>query len=383
MSGDLRRVAHLDMDAFFASVELLKYPELKGCPVVIGGGKAQQPVVLPDGSRIFSRLKDYIGRGVVTTSTYEARAFGIFSAMGIMKAAKMAPECIILPTDFEAYRHYSNAFKSAVAKISPVIENVGIDEIYIDLTDEVRDSELIAKEIKYAVFAATGINCSIGIAENKLLAKICSDLEKPNGLTILNKSDIRTRIWPLPVRKINGIGPKANSKLSEIGINTIGELAASDIMVLQAQFGTRYAIWLSAVAQGIDHRQVKTFRPTKSVSREATFERDLHVKIDRQILSEKLCSLCTRVSDDLEKHQIVGRTIGIKIKFSDFSIVTRDITLPYFTCDPKIILNSVRDCLKRIPLEKRIRLLGVRVHTFELIGSHRNVEMQYELFADN
>jgi DNA polymerase-4 len=195
-----RRIAHLDMDAFYASVELLRYPELRGQPVVIGGGSRHQPRMKEDGTREFSRLRDYVGRGVVTTSTYEARALGVFSAMGTMKAAALAPDAILLPTDFDSYRKYSRLFKAAVASIAPQIEDRGIDEIYIDLTDLPEETHALGMRLKAAVKEATGLTCSIGIAPNKLLAKICSDLEKPNGLTIISHDDVPARIWPLAVR---------------------------------------------------------------------------------------------------------------------------------------------------------------------------------------
>lgn len=158
------------MDAFFASVELLKYPELRGEAVVIGGGRLQQPVLQSDGTRQFARMRDYVGRGVVTTSTYAARKFGVFSAMGIMKAAKLAPDSILLPADFEAYREYSARFKQAVAQLCPIIQNVGIDEIYVDLTEYGEQAPAMAARLKAAVFEATGLSCSVGLAPNKLLA---------------------------------------------------------------------------------------------------------------------------------------------------------------------------------------------------------------------
>jgi DNA polymerase IV len=176
MSQPPRRIAHLDMDAFYASVELLRYPELRGQAVVIGGRSANAPVLREDGTRDYARLRDYAGRGVVTTSTYEARALGVFSAMGMMKAAALAPDAILLPADFDSYRHYSRLFKTAVAGIAPHIEDRGIDEIYIDLTDHPDETRALAQCIKDAVRDATGLSCSIGIAPNKLLAKICSDL---------------------------------------------------------------------------------------------------------------------------------------------------------------------------------------------------------------
>ena len=269
-----RRIAHLDMDAFFASVELLRYPELRGQAVVVGGRSMHQPVIQPDGSKRFARLKDYVGRGVITTSTYEARAQGVFSGMGLMKSAALAPDAILLPANFDAYREYSRKFKAAVASMAPLIEDRGIDEIYIDLTDIDEESRPLAERIKQAVFDATGLTCSIAISPNKLLSKIGSDLDKPNGLTILDESDIEARIWPLLAKKINGIGPKATERLTKLGINTIGELAAADPAFLIRKFGQNTGAWLHRVAHGIDERPVVTYSEPKSISRETTLERD-------------------------------------------------------------------------------------------------------------
>ncbi len=355
-----RRIAHLDMDAFYASVELLRYPELRGQPLVIGGRRDHQPELLADGTRRFSRLRDYVGRGVTTTSTYEARALGVFSGMGVMKAAKLAPDAILLPVDFEAYRHYSRLFKAAVATIAPRIENRGIDEIYIDLSDLPDETLALARRIKQAVKDATGLSCSIGVSPNKLLSKICSDLEKPDGLTLLDQADVPQRIWPLPVRKINGIGPKAGEKLAALGIATIAELARAEPALLQAHFGRSYAEWLHAAAHGIDERPVETSSEPKSISRETTFERDLHPRHDRAVLSEVFTSLCARVAADLQRKGYLGRTIGIKLRFDDFKTVTRDLTLPQGTADPEAIRAAAGACLKRVDLERRLRLLGVR-----------------------
>lgn len=361
MSIKSRRIAHLDMDAFYASVELLRYPELKGLPVVIGGRSAHEPVLQPDGSRHFYRLRDYIGRGVITTSTYEARAFGVFSAMGMMKAAKLAPDAILLPVNFDAYRHYSRLFKAAVANIAPHIEDRGIDEIYIDLSEHAEESVSLAMRIKQAVNQATGLSCSICVAPNKLLAKIGSELDKPNGLTILTHADIAARIWPLAVRKINGVGPKAGVRLAALGIETIADLAKQEPALLHAHFGRSYAYWLTEVAQGIDNRAVITSSEPKSLSRETTFEQDLHAQQDREKLSGIFTNLCVRVSEDLKRKKYVGRTIGIKLRFEDFQTVTRDLTLPASTDDATIIRKAAGECLKRIALDKRIRLLGVKV----------------------
>lgn len=355
-----RRIAHLDMDAFFASVELLHYPELRGQAVVVGGRGTPPPIPQADGHRAYARLKDYVGRGVVTTSTYEARALGVFSGMGLMKSAQLAPEAILLPANFDAYRHYSRLFKAAVTSIAPRIEDRGIDEIYLDLTDIAEESEPLARRIKQAVFDATGLRCSIGITPNKLLAKIASDLEKPDGLTILSEADIPTRIWPLAARKVNGIGPKAAARLEKLGIHSIGDLAAAPPALLVEHFGQTTGRWLHRVAHGIDERPVVTESEPKSISRESTFDRDLHAKADRAELSEIFTELCQYLANDLRRKGYASRTIGIKLRYADFRAVTRDITLPHAITDAADIRKAAGECLKRVELTQRLRLLGVR-----------------------
>jgi DNA polymerase-4 len=379
----MRRIAHLDMDAFFASVELLRYPELRGQPVVVGGRLPQQPLRRDDGTHEFSNLRDYVGRGVVTTSTYEARALGVFSAMGMMKAAKLAPDAWLLPANFDAYRHYSRLFKQAVRDIAPQVEDRGIDEIYIDLTDIPEDTLPLAQRIKQAVHEATGLSCSIGIAPNKLLAKICSELDKPDGVTILSMDDVPTRIWPMAVRKVNGIGPKASEKLAAFGIQTIGELAQQPQELLLQHFGRNYGEWLYRVSRGLDEGPVVTSSEPKSLSRETTFERDLHAKADRAKLSEIFTSLCQRVADDLQRKGYVGKTIGIKLRYDDFRTLTRDLSVPIATDDPAEIRRAAGECLKRVPLEKRLRLLGVRVSALiKKAEAARDLPPQAELRLD-
>lgn len=343
-----RRIAHLDMDAFFASVELLHYPELRGQPVVVGGRSVHQPISQPDGTHRFAHLRDYVGRGVVTTSTYEARALGVFSAMGLMKSAQLAPDAVLLPANFDAYRNYSRRFKAAVAGIASCIEDRGIDEIFIDMTDIAEDSLPLARRIKKAVYDATGLTCSIGITPNKLLAKICSDLDKPDGITLLSLDELPNRIWPLPAGKINGIGPKANERLAQMGITTVGELAAVPVDRLIQHFGQTMGTWLNQVAHGIDDRPLKTSREPKSVSRETTFQWDLHAKHDRAELSDAFTSICMRVADDLTHKGYVARTIGIKLRYADFQVVTRDNTLQTPTANGQEIRRAAGECLKRV-----------------------------------
>ena len=366
-----RWIAHLDMDAFFASVELLRYPELRGQPMVVGGGARHQPELQADGTRHFARLRDYVGRGVATTATYEARAFGVHSGIGLMKAAALAPDAVLLPTDFDEYKRMSRLFKHTVLAQVPQIDDRGIDEIYFELTDlsgaqdAVGDDphggvRAIASRIQQAVNAATGLTCSIGLSPNKLLSKICSDLEKPRGLTVITEADIATRIWPLPAKRINGIGPKANAKLESLGIRTIGELAAAEPHWLIEQFGRSYGAWLADAARGHDERPLSYSRDPKSISRETTFERDLHAKHDREELGGIFTWLCERLADDLRRKGVVAKSVGVKLRQDDFRIVTREITMDAYTADATVIRRYAGLCLKRMPLERRFRLLGVR-----------------------
>ena len=359
-----RLIAHLDMDAFYASVELLRYPDLRGAPVVIGGGRRHQPVTLADGTRTYARLRDYVGRGVITTSTYEARALGVHSGMGVMKAALLAPFAVLLPIDFDEYRKYSRLFKAAVREVATLVEDRGIDEIYIDLTElpgAQRDAgRAAAQRLKDAVRAATGLTCSVAVAPNKLLAKIGSELDKPDGLTLLAPDDVEARIWPLAAKKVNGIGPKATEKLAAFGIHTIGDVAAADPQWLVEHFGKHYGAWLFEAAHGRDTRPVVTFSEPKSISRETTFERDLHAVRDRAELGRIFTELCVQLAGDLARKGYASRTIGIKLRFDDFKSVTRDLSLPAHTMDAHTIRRAAGECLKRVDLTRRLRLLGVR-----------------------
>ncbi len=366
-----RWIAHLDMDAFYASVELLRYPELRGRPVVIGGGRRHQPELLADGTRRYATLRHYTGRGVITTATYAARDLGVHSGMGLMKAALRAPDAVLLPVDFDQYRRYSRLFKDAVAEVAPVIEDRGIDEIYIDLTDAPGAQDAVghdgtggvralAQEIRNNVRQATGLTCSVGVTPNKLLAKIASELDKPDGLTILTEADIAPRVWPLAVRKINGIGPKAGARLQVLGIETVGQLAACSREWLMEQFGRRYGRWLHDASHGVDDRPLVTHSEPVSMSRETTFERNLHAVVNRAELGAVFTQLCEQVASDLQRKSYRGRTIGIKLRFDDFRTVTRDLTLDEPTADASAIRRAAGLCLKRVDLTQRLRLLGVR-----------------------
>lgn len=355
-----RRIAHIDMDAFFASCELLRYPELRGLPMVVAGHSSHAPRLTADGKRKFSRLRDYVGRGVLTTATYEARALGVHSAMPAMKAARLAPNAVLLPVNFELYRRYSRLFKEAARSVSPVIEDIGIDEVYADVSLLGDESEAIARRLKAAIFEATGLTCSVGIAPNKLLAKLSSELQKPDGFTILKMDDVPSRIWPMPALKINGIGPKANAKLALLGVTTIGEIAACEEAWLVEHFGRSYGAWLHKSSRGIDDRPVVTHSEPVSMSRETTFDRDLHAVRDRDELRTIFAALCEQVATDLQRKGYVGRTVGVKLRFADFKTVTRDLTLPQPIGDAQALRRAAAKCLKRVELDRSIRLLGIR-----------------------
>ena len=371
------------MDAFYASVELLRYPQLQGLPVVIGGSRHREELQLerlqadypevdwtqapkseiPIG--FFQRLDKYVGRGVITTATYAARQFGIGSAMGLMKAARLCPQALLLPVDFDRYRHFSRQFKAVITEIAPVMEDRGVDEVYIDFTDvpggQREGGRVLARLIQRGIFDATGLTCSIGVAPNKLLAKMASEFNKPKGISIVHESDLKTLIWPLPCRKINGIGPKAEAKLIAAGIHTIGELAQAPRDWLIDHFGKSYGAWLHEASHGRDDRPVVTHSEPVSISRETTFERDLHAVQDRAELGAIFTRLCEQVAQDLQRKGYLGRTIGIKLRYDNFKSVTRDQSVDFYTAEPATLRRIAGQCLKRVDLQRRIRLLGVRV----------------------
>ena len=381
----IRRIAHLDMDAFFASVELLRYPQLKGLPLVIGGSRRSYEEMLArlrtshpdrawDGNDLhhipveaFDTLQNYVGRGVITTATYAARQFGVGSAMGMMKAANLCPQALLLPVDKAEYSKFSRHFKATILDIAPLMEDRGVDEVYIDFTDvpggQREGGRVLARLIQQRIQEETGLTCSVGVAPNKLLAKMASEFNKPNGISVIYENDVQGKIWPLACRKINGIGPKADAKLQGHGIRLIGELAQRDEQWLIDSFGQATGAWMFRTARGIDTRPVSLNSEPVTISRETTFERDLHAVHDKAELGAIFTQLCEGLARDLQRKGYLGKTIGIKLRYDNFKAATRDITLDVATADAKTIRHTAGLCVKRAPLERRIRLLGVRVST--------------------
>ena len=340
----MRKILHIDMDAFFAAVEQTRNPGLIGNPLIIGGSG------------------DPTKRGVVSTASYEARKFGIHSAMPLRTAYKLCPHAVFLPVDYEEYSRVSEKIKSVLGEFSPIMEDVGIDEAFLDISQIDKSAEEIAKEIKTKIKQETGLTCSIGIAPNKLLAKIASDMQKPDGLTILTGGDVESRIWSLPARKLWGVGPKTENYLKEMGVETIGKLAAVPLDKLIERFGESYGRYLYDASKGIDESPLITHWEPKSTSREITFQSDINKWQD---IARTLAELTREISNDLKQAGYKGKTITVKVRFSDFETHTRAKTIDKPTNSADEIRAAAFDCLKRFELKKKVRLVGIRVGGLE------------------
>ena len=336
----MKRILHLDMDAFFAAVEEQRHPELKNKPVVIGGSG------------------DPSKRGVVSTANYVARKYGIHSAMPLRTAHKLCPHAVFLPVDFEEYSRVSDAFKKVLKEFSTAIEDVGIDEAFLDLSDTDKPLEEVSQEIKERIRAVTGLTCSIGIAPNKLLAKIASDMEKPDGLTIIKDGDIENLIWPLQVRKLWGVGPRTEAYFKELSIHTIGELAAVSLEKLVEHFGRSYGHYLYEASRGIDDSPLVTHWEPKSISRETTFQTDSD---HWQTIARTLADLTRETVTEVKERGYRAKNVTVKIRFSDFKTQTRATTLDAPTDNLEVLRKAAFYCLGKFELKKKIRLVGVRI----------------------
>lgn len=339
-----RRILHIDMDAFFAAVEQKRHPELTGKAVVVGG--------MGDPSR----------RGVVATASYEARVFGIHSAMPLKTAYRLNPQAVFLPVDYETYTAESQKVKKVLRGISSLMEDVGIDEAFLDISSVSQSSLEIIAEIKSKIREETGLTCSIGIGPNKLLAKIASDMKKPDGYTLISREDVEKVLWPLPVRKLWGVGPKTEASLKSMGIERIGELAALTRDRLIAAFGKAYGTFLYEASRGIDETPLITFWEPKSMSREMTFQRDVG---HWQTVAKTLAGLTKEVVLGLRQEGFQAKTVTVKVRFSDFQTLTRSVSLTHGTDSGEEIRKAAFACLKRVELHKRIRLIGVRLTHLE------------------
>jgi DNA polymerase-4 len=331
-----RCIAHIDMDAFYVSVELARRPELRGKPVVVAGSG---------------------GRAVVTTASYEARKFGIFSATPAAWARRRCPDAVFIPPDFEHYRARSREVMAVLKEHVERVEVVGLDEAYLDLT-EIDRPKAAARRVKAAIGERTGLGCSIGIGPNKLVAKMASDADKPDGFVVLSREMALERFGSEPPGLVPGIGPKTAEKLRQRGIQTLRALAETPDADLAEMFGGRLGPHLARLARFEDERVVETVRIAKSESRETTFERDLRgLDALEPVLEELTGQLCAT----LVKQEQAGRTIGIKVRLDDFSTHTRARSIAEPTNELATVLGVARQLLREFDPPRPVRLLGVRV----------------------
>ena len=336
----MRTIAHVDLDAFYVSVELRRRPELRGLPVVVAGTGP---------------------RAVVTTASYEARAFGVGSATPASRARRLCPDAVFIPPDFEAYRSVSREVMDRVRAAVPLVEVAGLDEAYLDLSALVAPHAAMRRLVA-DVRAATGLSCSVGIGPSKLVAKVASDAEKPRGFVVLTREEACARFASAPAALLPGVGPKTAERLEGIGITTIGALAAASPDALAGRFGARLGPYLAGRARFEDDGVVTPVRVAVSESRETTFDRDIAALVELEAVLEELTG---RLCEALRRQDRRGRTIGIKIRLDDFSTHTRARTLPAAVNEPARVGDVARELLREFAPPRPVRLLGVRVAGFE------------------
>jgi DNA polymerase-4 len=336
-----RVIAHLDCDAFYASVELMRRPELRGKPVVVAGSGP---------------------RAVVTTASYEARRFGVHSAMSAARARRLCPDAIFIPPDFKAYREKSREVWDLVReRLGCPMQNVSVDEAYADVT--VIEKPLRAlRELVADVRERTGITISVGVGPSRLVAKTASDAEKPAGFVVLSREQACERFAQAPTRLLQGIGPRTQERLADLGLRTVGDLQAADGDSLVARFGDRMGRWLKARAFFHDDSPLEPTRVVKSRSSETTFDEDVD---DLATLEETIARLARDVCEGMQRKDARARTIGIKVRLDDFTNATRARTIAAFTNDTHEVTGIAIELLRAYAPARPVRLLGVRVASFE------------------
>lgn len=343
----MRVILHVDLDAFFPSVEVREHPELKGKPVVVGADP-----------------KEGKGRGVVSSASYEARKYGVRSALPISRAWKLCPDCVYLRPHFDLYIKASNSIMKILKDHADRFEQGGIDEAYLDISSRVKDFDEageFAKGLMEEVLDKEKLTCSIGVAPNKMVAKIASDYKKPYGLTVVKDEDVKGFLFPLKVRKIPGVGPKTDRRLRELKIETVGDLATVNPEVLTRLFGV-WGARLHEFANGIDFSQVIEEYETKSIGREVTFEQDAD---DRELILSVLDELAEDIHREVIDNAFRFKTITIKVRYQHFDTHTRAKSLLFPTNDMEILKNNAKRLIEPYLRDnKKIRLIGLRVSTF-------------------
>ena len=353
-----RLILHMDMDCFFAAVEQRDNPELRGKPVIVGGLSS---------------------RGVVSTASYEARKYGVHSAMPMALAKRKCPQGIFLPGNFPQYKAVSAQIFEIMSRFSPLVETLSIDEGFLDITGMERfvqgNPRSYGMKLKQAILKETGLIASVGIAPNKFLAKLASDLEKPDGLVVIRQKDIQRILWPLPISRIWGVGRKTEARLASFGYRYIGDIAKAGKDVLQKQVGGRLAQHLVELANGRDDRPVEPEREVQSIGKETTFEEDLK---SRQEAEHHLLYLSAQVGWRLRRSGKNAHTVQIKIRLGDFSTFTRQKTLSDAICYDEDIFKEVKDLFRAFafPYGSGIRLLGVSCSGFDAPSEISLFEME-------
>lgn len=347
ISAQERRIVfHVDMDSFFASVEVRENPKLKGLPVVVG-----------------SDPKGGSGRGVVSTCSYEAREYGIHSAMPISQAYRLCPDAVFLPVNMKLYAVVSAKIMELLKGFADRFQQVSVDEAYLVPCPEVRNFEeaaLYALRIKDEIQKQEGITCSVGVGTNKLIAKIASGFQKPDGLTVVRPGDVREFLFPLPVSKIPGIGEKTAETLKLMGITRVEELAECDVQFLSEKFG-KMGLRMKQLANGLDFGEVRENESVKSISRHGTFAEDTN---DPVKIIGSLDLLIESVHSSLLKHHFLFRTVTLTVRFEDFSTYTRSRTIPVWTSDLFVIKRTAIQLLSEFIGGRKLRLIGIGVTKF-------------------
>ena len=333
-----RAIIHLDMDAFYAAVEVLDAPELRGKPVIVGGSKE---------------------RGVVSSASYEARNFGVHSAQPIATAARLCPQGVFLPVRMWRYQEVSQQIFRIFQGFSPLVEPLSLDEAFLDVTGSTRlfgTPEEIARKIKEQVVEETGLTVSAGVAPSKFVAKIASDMQKPDGLTIVPEGKVKEFLEPLPIEKLWGVGKATRKILVHLGVKTIGDLGLLSSKLLVRKLG-KQGLHLYLLAKGVDEREVEPEREVKSIGHEDTYPMDIS---DLAEARKQLLSLATRVAKRLRGYGLVGKTVTLKVKYYDFVQITRSITLGEPTDDSRKIFQTCCDLLGKTEVGRRpVRLFGI------------------------
>ncbi len=345
--GQSRHIIHLDMDAFYPSVEVLDNPALKGKPVIVGGSKE---------------------RGVVSSASYEARKFGIHSAQPIAKAKRLCPDGIFLPVRMSRYQEVSMQVFEIFHRFTPLVETISIDEAFLDVTDSIRlfgPPENIAKIIKQIILTETGLTISAGVAPSKFVAKIASDIDKPDGLTVIHPDGVRDFLDPLPVKKMWGVGKVTQLLLSRLNIHTFRDVRQAPVKVLEKKIG-KHGVKIHLLAMGVDERDVIPEHDVKSIGHEQTFLQDI---ISLDMLQKELLALGNKTARRMRRKGLKGKTITLKVKYSDFVQITRSATLPKSTDDAVEIYSVACRLLEKTKVTKKpVRLLGISLSQLSSLG---------------